>query len=150
MNCYIHSDQPAVGLCRACFRAVCPGCRQVEAGVTSCACCRDRVAAIARIEDVGPEIYRTVSRSQQLSARWYKGTGVALFILSALSMAFPKNEAARLAAMPGLFVAVCLFMAGRWATGLAKSYGRGAAPVRRPLEGSSSTHAQGRDIEPRP
>jgi cell wall-active antibiotic response 4TMS protein YvqF/B-box zinc finger protein len=37
MNCYTHSDAPAVAFCRACGKALCEDCRRVAEGTVYCA-----------------------------------------------------------------------------------------------------------------
>lgn len=52
MNCFVHRDQPAVGLCKSCGRGLCPEC--LVDYPTGLACknrCEERVALITRIVD---------------------------------------------------------------------------------------------------
>ena len=58
MNCYQHSDASAIGICKACNKAVCPSC-EIDTG-NGLACseqCKKEVIEINQIVDNSKNIY---------------------------------------------------------------------------------------------
>jgi hypothetical protein len=50
VQCFIHQDQPAVGVCRTCGRGLCPACTsEVEGGLACAGRCEGDVIALARL-----------------------------------------------------------------------------------------------------
>jgi hypothetical protein len=82
MNCFNHSDKPAVGLCKSCLKALCKDCISERRNGLACkGSCEDRVDMINHMLDTNPQIV-TAARRQQLTSgamMLLMGIGFALF-----------------------------------------------------------------------
>lgn len=65
MNCYQHHDQVAIGVCKACNKAVCPTCAvDTGRGLACCDVCAQEVADQNQIIDKSKQIYGIGSTSK--------------------------------------------------------------------------------------
>lgn len=80
MQCYQHQDRVAVGLCKACQKAVCLSCGQDTGRGLACGeACADEVKAINEIVDRSKQIYSIGSKSK------LPATGIFLYAFFALA-----------------------------------------------------------------
>jgi len=79
MRCYNHHDKDAVGICRFCGRALCPGC---AAEVEKAVACRDRcetdVATILSINRNALQYARTTKQVRYLGPVMFIAIGVLI------------------------------------------------------------------------
>ena len=74
MNCFSHQDSPAIGICKACQKAVCASCTiDTGRGLACSDDCREEVLALNLMTDRGKRIYG-IGQSSRLPP-----TGVLLF-----------------------------------------------------------------------
>lgn len=79
MNCYQHRDQPAVGICKACQKAVCPTCAiDTGRGLACSEACVPEVDAYNQMMDKSKQIYGIGSHSK------WPSTGILVYFLFAL------------------------------------------------------------------
>lgn len=65
MNCYQHHDQAAIGICKACNKAVCPTCAvDTGRGLACCDVCAQEVEDQNQIIDKSKQIYGIGSTSK--------------------------------------------------------------------------------------
>ncbi len=87
MNCFYHRERPAVGICKACGRGLCPGC---AAEVGESLACRDRHEDL--VQDLGKLAMRSMlqagrARSTYLrNAVFYALAGTAFAAFGAVQL----------------------------------------------------------------
>lgn len=65
MHCYQHQDHEAVGICKACQKAVCTVCaRDTSRGLACSDACVDEVSALNQIIDRSKQIYSIGTKSK--------------------------------------------------------------------------------------
>jgi len=82
MNCFKHSPAPAVGLCKTCFKAVCPECAvDVGNGLACKGACEAKVLELNEMWDRSAKIYGIGAYKSRMPS-----TGVLLWLLLSLVM----------------------------------------------------------------
>ena len=82
MNCFRHSPTAAVGICKTCFKAVCPECAvDVGNGLACKGECETRVLELNEMWDRSAKIYGVGAYKSRIPS-----TGVLLWLLLSLSM----------------------------------------------------------------
>ncbi len=80
MKCFNHPDAEAVGVCKNCYKGVCPTCAALVDGSVACAAtCRDDVAAINHMLERGKKVYKNLGRQWGPSVL-LNGVGGVLFL----------------------------------------------------------------------
>ena len=75
MNCFSHQNEPAIGICKACQKAVCVSCAiDTGRGLACSAECENEVKALNMIVDKSKQIY-SIGTSSRLPP-----TGVLMFM----------------------------------------------------------------------
>jgi hypothetical protein len=63
MNCFNHRDRPAIGLCKACAKALCAEClTELKNGLACKGSCEERVNLINRILDSNSQVLSAANR----------------------------------------------------------------------------------------
>ncbi len=84
MNCFNHRTQPAVALCRACSKGVCPECLVEVQGSISCrGDCKVKVATMNRMVQQNAQILSTSNKTLKSAAVFVLFMG-AIFLLFGL------------------------------------------------------------------
>jgi hypothetical protein len=82
MNCYTHQSVSAIGLCKTCFRALCPECAvDVGNGLACRGECEQKVRELNQMWERSAKIYGIGQHKT-----WIPSTGVLLWGLMALAM----------------------------------------------------------------
>jgi len=75
MECFVHSDKPAVGLCKSCYKAVCKNCSiELGHGLACSEVCAKDVAELNEMNERGKRIYGIGFRKSRVPS-----TGVILW-----------------------------------------------------------------------
>lgn len=84
MNCYRHSNVSAVGLCKTCFKAVCPDCAvDVGNGLACKGSCEEKVLELNEQWERSAKIYGIGKHKSRIPS-----TGVLIWLLLAAAMWF--------------------------------------------------------------
>lgn len=82
MNCYKHSHNSAVGICKTCFKAVCPECAaDVGNGLACKNSCEEKVLELNEMWERSARIYGVGKNKSRIPS-----TGVLLWLLLSLAM----------------------------------------------------------------
>lgn len=82
MHCYTHSSTSAVGICKTCFKALCPSCAiDVGNGLACRGDCEEKVRELNQMWDRSAKIYG-IGRHKS----WVPSTGVLIWGLMAAAM----------------------------------------------------------------
>jgi len=80
MNCYVHRDRPAVGLCKACGKGLCPECLvEIADGLACRGRCEERARRINAMVDANDRILASANRQARASG-WFIALLGALFL----------------------------------------------------------------------
>jgi hypothetical protein len=84
MNCYNHQDRPAVGLCKACYKALCAECMEVlPYGVACKGPCVERVRLLDRLLGASEQTMRATRYTLHLGSIISLFLGIGFFICAA-------------------------------------------------------------------
>lgn len=82
MHCYTHQSTPAIGICKTCFKALCPECAvDVGNGLACRGACEAKVNELNQMWDRSAKIYGVGRYKSKVPS-----TGVLLWGLMALAM----------------------------------------------------------------
>jgi len=82
MDCYRHSNISAVGLCKTCFKAVCPDCASdVGNGLACKGSCEEKVLELNEVWERSAKIYGVGKHKSRLPS-----SGVVVWFLLSLAM----------------------------------------------------------------
>lgn len=83
MNCFNHRDKPAIGLCKACGKAVCGDClAELPNGIACKGSCENRVNLINRIIDRNSKIMMAARRQVRYSGLFNMLLGIGFLIFA--------------------------------------------------------------------
>lgn len=78
MNCFKHREQQAIGICKHCYRAVCPTCMLQAAGAVVCS--PECAAEVSKMD----ALVRNVPRARTGNVVIYVGMGMTMLLVGAL------------------------------------------------------------------
>lgn len=82
MNCYHHTSLPAIGICKTCFKALCPECAvDVGNGLACKGNCEEKVRELNELWERSAKIYGVGTHKSKIPS-----TGVLLWLVLSLGM----------------------------------------------------------------
>lgn len=83
MNCYIHREKNAVGICKSCGRGLCQDCVvEVGEGISCAGPCEEKVRIINRMVEGNARVLSTSNQSMRTAALFILILGIAFLIFA--------------------------------------------------------------------
>ena len=104
MQCFVHHEVAAVGICRTCGKGICPACaREIDKGIVCSEACAQFVTDNQAIVDRAKRVYSIGVKSKIPLGAWFFGTmGVVMLGIAALFL-WTDPHGWPVAAYPGAF-----------------------------------------------